>query len=106
MELILATRNPGTLTNPRGQNFSYALADFQRPWRSLAVTPKPVLRDKICGFASKVDEFPFGAIFQHIEKMSSCEVIVAGNTRARTKTLGGFYKWYKTPQKKVLTAGW
>lgn len=90
---------------PTGSNFSWALADIQRPWRSLIVTTEPVLRDKIHGVAAKLDEFPFGNIFQHIEEMSGCE-IVAGNTEIRTKTLGAFYKWYKTSQDKVLTAGW
>lgn len=99
-------QKPRHLNKPTRSNFSYGLADVQRPWRSPIVTTEPVLRDKIRGVAAKLDKFPFGNVFKHIEKMSSCEVIVAGNTRTRAKTPGGFYKWYKTTQNKVLTAGW
>lgn len=95
-------QKPRYLNRPTRSNFSCALADVLRPWRSLVVSTEPVPRDKICGVAAKLDEFPLGNIFQQIEKMSSCEMVAAGNTRTRTETLGEFYKWYKTSQNKVL----
>lgn len=97
-------QKPRYLNKPMRSNFSCALDDIQRLWRSLLVTTEPVLRDKLCGVAAKLDEFPFGNISWHIEEMPSCGMIVAGNTGMRTATLGGFYMWYKPSQNKVLTA--
>lgn len=56
-------QKPRYLHKPMRSNFSCALADIQRPWRSLLVTTEPVLRDKIPGVAAKLDGFPFGNMF-------------------------------------------